>query len=67
MRADTSRQRDSSITVMCRNLKTGQVFEKHFYAEYPAKEFVRKCRFSKKVAVLMDDACCRGINLYEEY
>ncbi len=52
---------------MCRNLKTGEVFAKHFDAEYPAKKFVHRCRFSKNVTVLMDNACSRGIDLFREY
>jgi len=48
-------KKDYEYEVVCRNLKTGEVFSQYFTGEYPARNFVRKCKFSKKIRVLCVD------------
>lgn len=38
--------------VECKNLLTNKVFEKTFYNHILKNDFVRKCKYSKKIKVL---------------
>ena len=38
--------------IECKNLTTNQVFEKTFYNKIFKDDFIRKCKYSKKIKIL---------------
>ncbi len=67
MRPNTAKQRFYEFEIVCRNTGTGEVFSRHFSSQYLARKFLQKCRFSKRVkVVVITDLSNRGSGLYEE-
>lgn len=40
------------ITIVIKNKINGQVFEKNYYDLEKVKNFIRKCKYSKKVMII---------------
>lgn len=54
--------------VVCRNLKNGKIFSKFFTAEFPCRQFVQKCKYSKKIRILeIEDIYGSNFNFDEVY